>query len=243
MAEQRGAAENLLVLDTGDAWLGGGELGDLTRGKVIVEAMNLLRYDAMALGPRELALSAEEIATRVEEAEFPVVSANVVHADSGEPVAPAYTFVDRSGHRIAVIGLTRPDLPAPAGYQILPPLPALRTALAEVQRQTSAVILLTNIDLDEAQEIAKQVPDIDLVVAAAGQLVPDHAVRVPGTGVLAVTAENPSPRHTGRRVGRLEVTLGTDGNLTDEQWSTQSLDDTLTDDRAMDRLLSQYEIQ
>jgi 2',3'-cyclic-nucleotide 2'-phosphodiesterase (5'-nucleotidase family) len=243
VAEQRKAARNLMLLDAGDAWVGGGELGDLTKGKVIVEAMNYVGYDAMALGPRELTLGVDTLSARLKETDFPVVSANVVRSDTGRPIVPAYTFIDRGGHRIAVIGLTRPETPAPAGFEIGAPLPALQKALAEVQRQTSAIILLTNIDLDEAQKLVQQVPDVDLVVGSPGEYAPDHAIQVPGTGALAVTAEKPSPRHTGRRVGRLQVTLGADGNLTDPQWTTQALDDSFSDDGGMNRLLEPYDIQ
>jgi len=43
----------LLLLDTGDALAGGKRLGDATQGQVIVDGMNLMGYDAMALGPLE----------------------------------------------------------------------------------------------------------------------------------------------------------------------------------------------
>jgi len=40
----------------GDALVGGGILGDITQGEAIVAGMNLMSYDAFALGPKELAL-------------------------------------------------------------------------------------------------------------------------------------------------------------------------------------------
>jgi 2',3'-cyclic-nucleotide 2'-phosphodiesterase (5'-nucleotidase family) len=221
---------------------GGGELGDATRGEVIVAAMNQIAYDAMALGPNELELGADVLAQRLAEAEFPVLSANVVRAGSKELYVPPYVVIERGGHHIGVIGLTRQVDPVPAGFEVRDPVAALTAILPEVSRKAETIILLTNLDFESAQEATVLAPGVDLIVAANPRLVPDHAVLVGSSSVLAVTAEKPASRHTGRRIGRLNVTVGQDGSLNNPSWSTDSLDGSIADDSAMDAPLKKYEV-
>lgn len=239
----RDEADEVLVLDTGDALVGGGELGDYTEGKVIVEGFNLLGVDAMAIGTKEVELGPETLGARMAEAEFAMLSANLRSTATGERFTEGYAFFDRGGHRVGVIGLTRAMLTPPDGFDVRDPMEGLNEVLPEVLAQTSTVILLTNVDFDRAQEIVRHAPDVDLVIAANPERVPDHVLDVPGTGTLAIVAEKPSARHTGRRVGRFDVTVGVDGTLTDAAWSKRALDDKLADDAAMNRLLERYEIQ
>jgi len=88
--------------------------------------------------------------------------------------------------------------------------------------------------------LAQAVPGIDLLVAALPGQLPSRAVRVPGTETIVVTAEQPLARHTGRRVGRLVVTLGADGVLSGETWTSVPLDKSLADDFEMRALLDKF---
>ena len=67
-----------LVLDAGDSLVGDQDPALKTQGKSSVEAMNRLGYDAMALGPADLALGLETLRARMAEAKFPMLSANAV---------------------------------------------------------------------------------------------------------------------------------------------------------------------
>jgi 2',3'-cyclic-nucleotide 2'-phosphodiesterase (5'-nucleotidase family) len=230
------------VLDAGDAWVGGelAVLGDFTQGEAIVAGMNMMGYDAMALGPKELSLGPDVLRERMAEATFAVLSANVVLESSGEPVADPYTVLDVAGHRVGIVGLTRmPEAPQP-GFQVLDQQQATAQTVAEVADQADTVILLTNTGYRSALEIAGAVPGIDLVVAGLPDQLPRAAVRAPGTGTIAVTAEQPVLAHTGRRVGKLAVTLGSDGSLSGESWESVQMDGQLADDPVMAALLDGY---
>jgi 2',3'-cyclic-nucleotide 2'-phosphodiesterase (5'-nucleotidase family) len=228
------------VLDAGDALVGGGLLGDATQGEAVVAGMNLMGYDAMALGPKELSLGPDVLQKRMAEAEFAVLSANVVSESSGELVAEPYTVLDVAGHRVGIVGLTRmPESPV-AGFQVLDLQQAAAHYLPEVARQADTVILLTNEGYRPALAIAGAVPGIDLAITALPDQLPRAAVRVPGTGSIGVTAEQPVAYHTGRRVGRLVVTLGSDGSLSGESWESVQMDKVLADDPQMTALLDSY---
>ena len=244
------------MLDAGDALAGDGGLGDQTEGKVIVDGMNLMGYDAMALGPLDLALGADALAQRMAEAEFPMLSANVVDAATGQSVAPAFVVVAVGDHRVALVGLTRPPRQAPPAtaalpnqpglasepvgeFRVLDPAQAAAEAVAQAAPQADTVILLTNLEYRAALALVEGLPEVDLVVAALPTQLPQMAVRS-ATGALVVVADQSMPRHSGRRVGRLMVTMESDGRLTGEQWESIPMDGTVADDLAMQALLAAY---
>jgi len=240
VAQERASAEHLLLLDTGDALVGGGLLGDATQGQVIVAGMGLMGYDAMALGPKELALGLDTVRKRLAEAGFPILSANAVLSSNGELLAQPYQVVELGDYRAAIVGLTRPpDLPV-EGIQVLDPREALARILPDVAARADLVILLTNLAYDQALALAGEVPGIDLVVAALPAQPPSEAVRLPSTGTVVVTAEQPMPRHTGRQMGRTTAAVQPDGSLTGEAWAAVPMGIFLADDPDMTALLRRY---
>jgi 2',3'-cyclic-nucleotide 2'-phosphodiesterase (5'-nucleotidase family) len=225
------------VLDTGDALVGGGWLGDLTNGEVVVAGMNSMGYDAMALGPKELSLGPDLLQQRLAEAAFPMLSANVVTSGTGEMVAAPYALVEVGDRELAIIGLTRMSEESPAAFQVLDPAAAATEYVQEVRNRVDTVILLTNLNYRAGLALAEGVPGIDLLVAALPGQLPQAAVRIPATGTLVVAAEQPSPRHTGRRVGRLSVTIDADGGLVHRAWESVWMDGTIPDDLGMTAFL------
>lgn len=255
---QREAAEYLLLLDTGDALVTGDPmdgqqtpqpgqallayhpLGDRTRGAAIVAGMNLMGYDAMALGPKDLTLGLDVLRQRLAEAEFSMLSANVVLADSGDLLAPAYTVVQAGPHRLGVLGLTRPSPGPLPGLEIGDPQVALAQWLPEVAARADVVILLTNLEFRSAMNLAAAVPGLDLLVAALPGQLPSGALQVPETGTVAVTAEQAMARHSGRRVGELVLVLRDDASLAVQSWQSVEMSRLIADDLAMAALLQSY---
>jgi 2',3'-cyclic-nucleotide 2'-phosphodiesterase (5'-nucleotidase family) len=227
-------------LDTGDALIGGGLLGDKTRGQVIVSGMNLMGYDAMALGPMELSLGLEELQRRIEEASFPLLSANAVVSGTGELVAKPYAVLEVADHRVGIIGLSRQPAEPLMDINVLDPFWAATGYVQEVRERAGTIVVLTSMGYRRAVDLARSVPDIDLVIAARPGQLPRQPLRVPETGALVVTAEQALPRHSGRRVGRLAVVLGADGSLGDASWVSVPMDRTLADDPLMKALLDEH---
>lgn len=215
-------------------------MGDLTDGEVIVAGMNLMGYDAMALGPKELALGTEALEKRMAEAEFPMVSANVVQSDTGELLTQPYAILAVGDHRIGVLGLTRQPEDPVSSLRVIDPGEAAARYLPEVAAKAGTVVVLTNMGYHSGLALAEDLPGIDLLIAALPEQLPEDAVRVPGTGTLVVTAEQASPRHSGRRVGILEVTLEVDGSFSGEQWESVWMDNSLADDPTMTELVQAH---
>jgi 5'-nucleotidase/UDP-sugar diphosphatase len=230
----------LLLVDTGDALIGGGSLGDSTQGEAIVAGMNLMGYDAMALGPKELSLGSDLLRRRMQEAKFPMLSANVVLSHTEELLAQPYAIVSADGYRVGLIGLTRvPGVPA-GDFRVLDPQQAAERYVPEVAGQADVVVVLTNLEYRAGLALASAVPGIDLLIAALPDQLPQQAVRAPGTGTIVVTAEQPAAGHTGRWVGRLAVTVGSDGALSGESWVAVPMDAMIADDQPMKDLLDRY---
>jgi 5'-nucleotidase/UDP-sugar diphosphatase len=202
--------------------------------------MNQMGYNAMAVGLKELSLGPEVLRQRMREAQFPMLSANVLSEAPEGQLGPAYTILNIGGHRLGVVALTQPPTTPLPGFQVSEPHEALLKILPDVQKEADTIVLLTNLDYRSALELAQAVPGVDLVIAARPGQLPQQAVAVPGTGTLVVTAEQPLERHTGRRVGQLVVTVQEDGSLADPAWQSLPMTAEYADDPQMTTLLEEF---
>jgi 2',3'-cyclic-nucleotide 2'-phosphodiesterase (5'-nucleotidase family) len=202
--------------------------------------MDAMGYDALALGPKELSLGAAVLAQRMEEARLAMVSANVVLTGTETLFTEPFVILPLDGHRVGILGLTRDEATGSTDLSIVDPALAIRRYLPSLREQADIVVVLTNISYRTARALLQPVEGVDLLVAALPGQLPDMAVRELETGMLAVVAEQAMPRHSGRRVGRLAVTVNGDGSLSDEVWVSVPMDGSLADDPAMGMLLSGY---
>ena len=152
-----------LVLDTGDSLVGDQDPALKTQGKSSVEAMNRLGYDAMALGPADLALGVAALRARMAEAKFPMLSANAVVTGTEELVAKPYAVREIAGHRVAVVGLSGGNGTAEIGVR--DPLAAAQKIVPEARKEADIVILLSHAGQMIDQQIADQVPGIAAIVS------------------------------------------------------------------------------
>ncbi|MGA9350471.1 MAG: hypothetical protein WBW48_16945 [Anaerolineae bacterium] len=224
--QERAQAEHVLLLDAGDSLTGDMDPARRTQGQTSVEAMNLMGYDAMALGEEDLALGLEVLEQRMAEAKFPFLSANVVRADTGKLLAQPYVVREIGGHRVGIIGLTGPaQVP---GIRVLDPLETARNAVAEVGKQTDVIILLSHAGVDTDLTIADMVSEIDLIVSGGSQALAHPSQGKAGD--LVVHAEVPSPGHAGRYIGVARLQFDGEGRLMDHQWETVLLTPDFADD-------------
>ncbi|HHV37541.1 MAG TPA: multifunctional 2',3'-cyclic-nucleotide 2'-phosphodiesterase/5'-nucleotidase/3'-nucleotidase [Candidatus Cloacimonetes bacterium] len=99
-----------LLLDAGD-FFQGRPVGTVTKGKSVIEFMNLIGYDAMTLGNHEFDIMQDELIPTLELAEFPIISCNVVDAETDEllPYIEPYIVLNRMGLKIGILGMTTTD--------------------------------------------------------------------------------------------------------------------------------------
>lgn len=109
----RAAEPNALLLDSGDVLQGNPftyYYGIVAPGDVhpVVRAMNLLRYDAAAVGNHEFNYGIEALSRALDGADFPFLAGNVFVAGTDSLAFPAWTLLERGGVRVAVLGFTTP---------------------------------------------------------------------------------------------------------------------------------------
>lgn len=99
---------SVLILSGGDINTGVPE-SDLQDAEPDFRGMNLIGYDAMAIGNHEFDNPLSVLRQQQKWAKFPLLSANIYQKSSGERLFQPYALFNRSGLKIAVIGLTTDD--------------------------------------------------------------------------------------------------------------------------------------
>ncbi|MDN3648847.1 bifunctional UDP-sugar hydrolase/5'-nucleotidase UshA [Reinekea marina] len=102
--ESEGGA--VMLLSGGDINTGVPE-SDLQDAEPDFKGMNMLEYDAMALGNHEFDNPREVLLQQAEWAGFPFLSANIYKGNS--TLFPAYEMFEVQGNRVAVVGFTTAD--------------------------------------------------------------------------------------------------------------------------------------
>ena len=119
----------VVLVDAGDLFQGT-LMSNITEGEVVIDAFNLLKYDAAAIGNHEFdygpvgpVSAATEpsmdafgaLKARIAQANFPLLSTNIYEADTGlRPKwlpADGSVIVERRGVKIGIFGLTTPTTP------------------------------------------------------------------------------------------------------------------------------------
>ncbi len=91
-----------------------------------IAAMNLIGYDAMAVGNHEFNFGLEVLRRAEHQAEFPFLSANTIDLATDEPAFPTHMVIEVNEIRIGVVGLVTPNIPGweqPEHYRGLAFLP------------------------------------------------------------------------------------------------------------------------
>ncbi|WP_101506087.1 bifunctional UDP-sugar hydrolase/5'-nucleotidase UshA [Erwinia sp. B116] len=97
-----------LILSGGDINTGVPE-SDLQDAEPDFRGMNLIGYDAMAIGNHEFDNPLSVLRQQQKWAKFPLLSANIYEKSTGKRLFQPYALFNRMGLKIAVIGLTTDD--------------------------------------------------------------------------------------------------------------------------------------
>ena len=181
-AEVAAAGGHTLLLDGGDINTGVPE-SDLQEAEPDVKGMNLLGYDASAVGNHEFDKPPAVLERQRQWAAFPLLAANIYK--DGRRMFEPYRVFERGGYRIAVIGLTTDDtqkmvLPDNIrGVEFRKPIDEVARLLPEVRGRADMVIAATHmghypdgergVNAPGDVEMARAVKGLDLVVGGHSQ--------------------------------------------------------------------------
>jgi len=155
----------------------------------MMEVMNALGYDALAIGNHEYNFGLEVLNKARREARFPWISANITLTGSTDSAYSPYIIKNVRGVRVGVLGLTTPGVPSweerahYEGLDFIDPVAAAKRWVAELRRRNRVdiVIIAMHMGLEEdlttgvtypgqverenaAAAIAREVPGVDAIL-------------------------------------------------------------------------------
>lgn len=99
--------EHVGVVSSGD-FIQGGSVGTISRGEYIVRVINLVGYDAIALGNHEFDFKLERLNELTDMLNVAPVCCNFERIDEQKPYFQPYSIVEYGDTKIAYIGITTP---------------------------------------------------------------------------------------------------------------------------------------
>ena len=168
-------ADNLLLLDCGD-FSQGSLYYDVYKGAFEVDAMNILRYDASAIGNHEFDFGMENLASLLRRAAFPMLCANLDF--TGTPcdgLVRPYAIVEKGGRKVGLFGLS-PNLDGLvlkehyAGVVCRSPIEAARECVGRLRDEgCELVVCLSHLGFDipgrcNDMQLAAETDGIDMIL-------------------------------------------------------------------------------
>lgn len=198
--------EGTLLLSAGDMFQGV-PISNVFRGKPVLEMMNTLRFDAMALGNHEFDWGLDTLTEMASGGGFPFLAANIRSGEKTIPWLEPFAIVERKGLRIGIIGVTTVETPVAtkpsnvAGLQFLEPTLVIPELIRKIRADgADIVVVLSHLGLDADKSLAKAVPGIDIIVGGHSHTVVDDLVQVGGTSIVQAG-------YWGMYLGVLDVTV------------------------------------
>ena len=134
--------------------------------EAIIEIYKQLRYDAVGVGPLDLAGSMDLLKNSTATG-FPWISANLAD-DQDKPIFKQWIERKVGDTEIYITALTAPPAKIPADIKILKTETVLPKLLKKFKsaKQNPFIILLSTLSNDKNREIAEQYPAINLIIGA-----------------------------------------------------------------------------
>lgn len=176
IAQERQADPNLLLLDAGD-FSQGTPYFNFYKGRVEIDAMNRMGYDAGTFGNHEFDNGTDTLAMLVKRANYPILCANYDCTGTAlEGLVKPYTIIRRAGHKIGIIGIgvSPVDLISEekfGGIHYLEPVPVINQYADELRnkKHCDLVIVLSHLGTDNSngcsdEDIVSELHNVDLII-------------------------------------------------------------------------------
>lgn len=167
LKDQASALPSALV-DIGDNMDRFHPITEATGGKANTKLLNMLRYDYVTFGNNEgITLDYHGLSTLYEEANFPVLAANLFEEKGGYPewVKP-YEVKVMGDVNVAFIGVTvfYQHFYALLGWKIEDPYIILEKYLPVLKEEADIIVVLSHLGISDDEEMARRFPEIDVIL-------------------------------------------------------------------------------
>ncbi|MHB8771255.1 MAG: bifunctional UDP-sugar hydrolase/5'-nucleotidase [Syntrophales bacterium] len=233
MESIRKAEGSVLLLDCGALFDTEQDTAEL-----LINAMEIMGYDALNLGGAEFHFGSEFLARARSRVSFPFVASNLFSGGNRPSWTREYIIKEVGGIQVAILGIVSPGELAQLPNQervkdlrVIPPEIALARLLPEVRGKAELVILLSRLGAAQTRTLVQTVPGIDVAISSGDDdafftLAPDDTVLQ--TGAL------------GRRVGFLKISLDENGGLSVNENRNVSLGRSVPDNAKVARLVETF---
>ncbi|MCD1258647.1 bifunctional metallophosphatase/5'-nucleotidase [Paenibacillus athensensis] len=174
-----------LLVDSGDMFHGTNE-ANIDEAQGVVEAANLMGYDAMALGNHDLDFGFDRAVEIKNQLKYPMLSANAQR--DGKPAFEQYKIIEVGGKKIGVFGMTVPEALSnmnvfdQKGVQFEDPAEAATRVIKILHEQkVDAIVMLSHLGDDLDRELVKKVDGIDFILAGHHHFLYKEATKVNNT--------------------------------------------------------------
>ena len=214
---------NAILIDVGDVYQGT-EVSLRSKGELMIDLFNHLKYDAWIVGNHEFDWGIAPFQQALQRSTMPVLAANTLlegkpageFSDAQHPFAKIQPFIlkEIAGIKIAIIGVTTPGMPFwfrpefARGIEFQHPVEPVRRAIARAKSEGANTIVLTgHMGLkarsggddfaNSIMALTLEFPEVAVFIAGhTHQLIPSRLTN----GVLLTQAD-----HFGIHVGRVDL--------------------------------------
>jgi len=165
-----------LLLSAGDNWTGP-SISTWFEGEPVVEVMNAMGYDVSVIGNHEFDFGRDTLNTRIAEADFPFLSANIYYTgttDLADFVTP-YITKTVNGVTVGIVGLTTTSTPWTTHPKNITDLyfgdyeEALRREVPNMRADGAEIIIVeAHVCSEELIPLAASVSDLDITLMEGG---------------------------------------------------------------------------
>lgn len=152
ITEKNKFPEQTVILSTGDMFQGSA-ISNMTQGGVVVETMNAIGFDAMAIGNHEFDWGIDIIRnynnkTSEVKSNFPIICCNIFEKATNKPVdwCEPYTIIEKAGIKIGIIGAIGSELESSIATSMVAPY-EFKDAIPYVKEYTKKLRTELNCEL------------------------------------------------------------------------------------------------
>ncbi len=229
--ELRKENPDTILLDSG-GFFGGGLVDeytqntqlDMQRTAVNVKAMELMRYNAVAIGDDAFNFGREFLQDVISKTKLNFLSCNIEPEPGRLSGFLPYVIKDVDGVRFGIIGVSNViSAQKSGGLRISDPVPAVKRSVAELKKKrVSFIILLSHLGETADLALVNEVPGIDILVVAHSRAKDEPFTKIGSTIFLRTNWQ-------GRKLGKLTFTV-TDNKITGFKVEKIRLSDKVADD-------------
>lgn len=223
---------NTLVLDAGDTYQGS-IYYQLFDGVPEMSFLYDAGYDAVCVGNHELDKGVSEFENLVKMSQVPFLSVNIEFKNNFflNGKVKSYIVKDYDGFRIAVIGMTTPELKALTTYSDEVSQPdydeTLKFLVDYLRKDADLVVLLSHSGADKDIETAKKIPGIDVIVGGHSHTFMEKAYMCQNKGRKTIVVQ---AGEFGIKLGRLDLDFDKNG-INNYNYKLLPLDETVLEDK------------